>query len=110
MTANARPRRSMLYMPGANTRALDKGRSIPADAIILDLEDAVSPDAKDQARQNDVDATNEGRYGRRELLLRTNGVSTPCGYNDIVAAAKARLHAALIPNGESTDMVLQSNG
>src|SRR5690625_8008096 len=73
MTANARPRRSMLYMPGANTRALDKGRSIPADAIILDLEDAVSPDAKDQARQNVVDATNEGGYGKRELLLRTNG-------------------------------------
>lgn len=107
MTANARPRRSMLYMPGANTRALDKGRSIPADAIILDLEDAVSPDAKDQARQNVVDATNEGGYGKRELLLRTNGLSTPWGYNDIVAAAKAKVDAVLIPKVDSADMVLQ---
>jgi|SRR5690625_112414 len=107
MTANARPRRSMLYMPGANTRALDKGRSIPADAIILDLEDAVSPDAKDQARQNVVDATNEGGYGKRELLLRTNGLSTPWGYNDIVAVAKAKVDAVLIPKVDSADMVLQ---
>lgn len=97
----------MLYMPGANTRALDKGRSIPADAIILDLEDAVSPDAKDQARQNVVDATNEGGYGKRELLLRTNGLSTPWGYNDIVAAAKAKVDAVLIPKVDSADMVLQ---
>lgn len=97
----------MLYMPGANTRALDKGRSIPADAIILDLEDAVSPDAKDQARQNVVDATNEGGYGKRELLLRTNGLSTPWGYNDIVAVAKAKVDAVLIPKVDSADMVLQ---
>lgn len=107
MTANARPRRSMLYMPGANTRALEKGRSIATDAIILDLEDAVSPDAKDEARQNVINATDEGGYGKRELLLRTNGLNTPWGYDDIVAAAKAKVHAVLIPKVDSADMVLQ---
>lgn len=107
MTANARPRRSMLYMPGANTRALEKGRSIATDAIILDLEDAVSPDAKDEARQNVINATNEGGYGKRELLLRTNGLNTPWGYDDIVAAAKAKVDAVLIPKVDSADMVLQ---
>lgn len=107
MTATARPRRSMLYMPGANTRALEKGRSIATDAIILDLEDAVSPDAKDEARQNVINATNEGGYGKRELLLRTNGLNTPWGYNDIVAAAKAKVDAVLIPKVDSADMVLQ---
>lgn len=107
MSANARPRRSMLYMPGANTRALEKGRSIDTDAIILDLEDAVSPDAKDEARQNVINATNEGGYGKRELLLRTNGLNTPWGYDDIVAAAKAKVHAVLIPKVDSADMVLQ---
>lgn len=107
MTANARPRRSMLYMPGANTRALEKGRSIATDAIILDLEDAVSPDAKDEARQNVINATQEGGYGKRELLLRTNGLNTPWGYEDIVAAAKAKVHAVLIPKVDSADMVLQ---
>lgn len=97
----------MLYMPGANTRALEKGRSIATDAIILDLEDAVSPNAKDEARQNVINATNEGGYGKRELLLRTNGLNTPWGYNDIVAAAKAKVHAVLIPKVDSADMVLQ---
>lgn len=108
MAAIARPRRSVLYMPGANVRALEKGRSLPCDAIILDLEDAVSPDAKDQARQNVVDATNEGGYGQRELLLRVNALNSPWGYNDLVAAAKAKVHGVLLPKVESADEVRQA--
>lgn len=107
MAATARPRRSVLYMPGANTRALEKGRSLPCDGIILDLEDAVSPDAKEQARENVIAATNEGGYGQRELLLRVNALTSPWGFDDIVAAAKAKVHGVLIPKVESADEVRQ---
>lgn len=107
MTATARPRRSMLYMPGANTRALEKGKALACDAIILDLEDAVSPDKKDEARQNILDATTDGGYGHRELLFRTNALSTPWGYADIAAAAKAKVDAVLIPKVDSGDTVRQ---
>ena len=69
MDATARPRRSVLYMPGSNARALEKGRSLPADALILDLEDAVAPDAKDQARGQIAEAVTAGGYGRRELAI-----------------------------------------
>lgn len=107
MAAIARPRRSVLYMPGANTRALEKGREIPCDGIILDLEDAVSPDAKVQARENVINATNQGGYGQRELLLRVNALNSPWGYEDIVAAAKAKVQGVLIPKVESADEVRQ---
>lgn len=108
MAATARPRRSVLYMPGANERALAKGRTLPTDGIILDLEDAVSPDAKATARQNVLNATNEGGYGDRELLLRVNALNSPWGYDDLVAAAKAKVHGVLLPKVESADQVRQA--
>lgn len=107
MANQARPRRSVLYMPGANTRALEKGRSLPADGIILDLEDAVTPDKKAEARENILKATGEGGYGSRELLLRINALNSPWGYEDARAAAKAKVHGVLIPKVESADEVRQ---
>ena len=95
MAVIARPRRSVLYMPGSNARALEKGRSLPADGLILDLEDAVAPDAKDTARDQIVAALAAGGYGKREIQIRTNGLNTPWGYADIVAAAKTSADAIL---------------
>ncbi len=74
-----RPRRSVLYMPGANVRALEKAKSLPADALILDLEDAVAPDAKAQARTQVTDAVKAGGYGTREIVIRINGLDSPWG-------------------------------
>ena len=107
MSKTIRPRRSVLYMPGANTRALEKGRGLPADGLILDLEDAVSPGAKEEARQNVIQALEQGGYGQREIILRVNALSTPWGYEDLVAAAKSRADAILIPKVESGDMIHQ---
>lgn len=107
MSVNARPRRSVLYMPGANIRALEKGRTLPADALILDLEDAVAPDAKVQARENVVKALAEGGYGKREILLRINGLETPWGQADALAAATSKADAILIPKVESAAQVRQ---
>ncbi len=107
MSVTARPRRSILYMPGANTRALEKGRSLPADGLILDLEDAVAPDAKVQARENVVKALAEGGYGKREILLRINALETPWGQADAFAAAKSKADAILIPKVESAAQVRQ---
>ncbi len=92
-----RPRRSVLYMPAANERALEKAKTIASDALIFDLEDAVSPDAKDQARENAVRAANSGEYGRREITIRCNGLDTPWGAHDIAAAATAGISAVVIP-------------
>lgn len=92
-----RPRRSVLYMPGANTRALEKAKSLPADALILDLEDSVSPDDKDKARKKVSAAVKEGGYGRRELVIRPNALETAWGTSDILAAAAAEPDAILIP-------------
>lgn len=103
--ATARPRRSVLYMPGSNTRALDKGRGLPADALILDLEDAVAPDAKVAARDNIVAAVRAGGYGRREIVVRTNGLDTPWGRDDVAALATAGADALLLPKVESAAMV-----
>ncbi|MCB9659353.1 MAG: CoA ester lyase [Polyangiales bacterium] len=105
MAATARPRRSVLYMPGSNARALEKARSIPADALILDLEDAVAPDMKATGRQQIVDAVRAGGYGRRELVLRVNSLNTPWGYDDLVAAASSGVDAVLLPKVESADAV-----
>jgi citrate lyase subunit beta/citryl-CoA lyase len=108
MAKNARPRRSALYMPGANTRALDKGRSLPADCLILDLEDSVAADVKDQARENIQTALKQGGYGYRELVIRINPLSSPWGYEDLTSAAKSRADAVLLPKVESADIVRQA--
>ena len=92
----ARPRRSVLYMPGSNAKALAKAASLPADALILDLEDSVSPDAKEAARAQVVAAV-KGSFGSREVIIRVNGQHTPWGPDDLIAAAKAGPDAILLP-------------
>jgi citrate lyase subunit beta/citryl-CoA lyase len=108
MAASARPRRSVLYMPGANSRALDKARTLPADGLILDLEDAVAPDAKQVAREQVCAALRAGGYGARETILRVNGLATPWGHADLVAAAGAGADAVLLPKVESADAIRQA--
>lgn len=95
--APIRPRRSVLYMPGANDRALEKARSLAADALILDLEDSVAPEAKDEAREKVVAAVRKGGYGRREVVIRPNALETAWGTADILAAASAAPDAILVP-------------
>jgi len=92
-----RPRRSVLYMPGSNARALEKARTLPADALILDLEDAVAPDAKGIARQQVCDAVKAHGFGKREIIIRVNGLATPWGEADLSAAAAAKPDAILVP-------------
>ena len=94
---NIRPRRSVLYMPGANDRALEKARSLPADALILDLEDSVAPEAKPDAREKVIAAVRSGGYGSRELIIRVNAIETPWGADDLKAAAAAGPDAILVP-------------
>lgn len=103
-----RPRRSVLYMPGSNARALEKGRSLPADGLILDLEDAVAPDAKAAARDTIAQALAAGGYGGRELIVRVNGLNTPWGYDDLRMAAASGADAVLLPKVESADAVRQA--
>ena len=98
----ARPRRSVLYMPGSNARALEKARGIAADALILDLEDAVAPDAKDVARAQVCDAVAARGFGKREVIVRVNALSTPWGEADIAAAIAARPDAILVPKVSAT--------
>src|SRR4030095_11623935 len=83
-----RPRRSVLFMPGSNARAMEKARTLPADGIVLDLEDGVAPDAKAAARNQVVEAVRQG-YGRREVIVRVNGLGTPWGRDDLIAIATA---------------------
>ena len=97
MTDDLRPRRSVLYMPAANARALEKAQTIPCDAIIFDLEDAVAPDAKDLAREQACAAVTSGAYGNRELTIRCNGLDTPWGAADVAAAGVAAPAAVVIP-------------
>ncbi|WP_282605029.1 CoA ester lyase [Pelagibius sp. Alg239-R121] len=105
MTSSARPRRSVLYMPGSNARALEKGRGLPADALILDLEDAVAPDTKELARNQIVAAVLAGGYGAREIIVRVNGLDTPWGQEDVAAIAGCGADAILLPKVESAAMV-----
>jgi citrate lyase subunit beta/citryl-CoA lyase len=100
-----RPRRSVLYMPGANERALAKAESLPADALILDLEDAVAPDAKAEARDRVCEAAASGRYGRREVTIRINGAGTPWHDDDLRAAAAAGPAAVVVPKVDSAGAV-----
>ncbi len=97
-----RPRRSVLYMPAANARALEKAKSIPCDAVIFDLEDAVAPDAKPLAREQAAAAVTSAEYGNRELTIRCNGLSTPWGADDLAAAGAAGPSAVVIPKVDST--------
>ena len=97
MSRASRPRRSVLYLPASNARALEKARSLACDTIILDLEDAVSPDAKAEAREGAIAAVQAGGFGDREVVIRANGLDTPWGADDLAAAAKVRPDAVLIP-------------
>jgi citrate lyase subunit beta/citryl-CoA lyase len=96
-----RPRRSVLYMPGSNARALEKAKTLSADCLILDLEDAVAPDAKDMAREQIIAAVKGGGYGPREVVVRINGLTTQWGEADLRAVAHAGADAILIPKVQS---------
>jgi len=100
-----RPRRSVLYMPSSNERALEKAKTLPVDALILDLEDAVAPDAKDAARENACAAARSGEYGRRELTIRVNGLGSRWHDADIAEAAAAGPDAIVVPKVNSADEV-----
>ena len=104
MINTSRPRRSVLYMPGANTRALEKAKSLPADSLILDLEDAVAPDAKAQARENIRAALVTG-FGHREAVVRINGLNTQWGLDDLRAFADTKADAILLPKVESASQI-----
>jgi len=100
-----RPRRSALYLPGSNARALEKAKSLPCDVLLLDCEDAVAPDNKELAREQIAGALRAGGYGRRELVVRTNSLDTPWGVADLRAAAAAGADAVLLPKVEDVSMV-----
>jgi len=104
MINTSRPRRSVLFMPGANTRALEKAKSLPADSLILDLEDAVAPDAKAQARENIRTALATG-FGHREAVVRINGLNTQWGLDDLKAFADTKADAILLPKVESASQI-----
>jgi citrate lyase subunit beta / citryl-CoA lyase len=105
VTETYRPRRSVLYMPGANERALEKAKGLPADALILDLEDAVAPDAKAEARDRVCAAVADGGYGHREVAIRSNGLDTTWFTDDVAAIAQAGPDALLVPKVGSVDDV-----
>jgi citrate lyase subunit beta / citryl-CoA lyase len=92
-----RPRRSVLYMPGSNARAIEKARTLPADAVILDLEDSVAPEAKANARQQVLDAVSAGGFAPREVVVRINGLDTPWWLEDLNAVARSKPDAVLVP-------------
>jgi len=100
-----RPRRSVLYMPGSNARALEKAATLPADALILDLEDAVAPDAKELARAQVCAAVKDRRFAKREVIIRVNGLDTEWGHDDIEAAVAAGPDAILVPKVDNGDDV-----
>jgi citrate lyase subunit beta / citryl-CoA lyase len=102
-----RPRRSVLYMPSSNERALEKAKTLPVDGLILDLEDAVAPDAKPSARDNACVAASSGEYGRREVTIRVNGMDTQWHADDMAAACAAGPDAIVVPKVSSADAVLE---
>src|SRR2546423_1376158 len=99
--------RSVLYMPSSNERALEKAKTLAADAIIFDLEDAVAPDAKEAARDNAVAAVQSGDYGNKTLTIRCNGLDTPWGASDLKAAAAAGPAAVVVPKVSGADHLRQ---
>ena len=100
-----RPRRSVLYLPGSNARALEKARALPTDGLILDMEDAVSPDAKELARRQVAENVSRGGYGSREILIRVNSLSTPWGADDVAAVARLGADGIVFPKIESPEEV-----
>ena len=100
-----RPRRSALYMPGSNQRAMEKARNLPADVLILDLEDAVAPDEKVTARQQVFEEINRGGYGPREIVVRINGLDTEWHEEDLIAATTSNADAILLPKVEQASQV-----
>jgi citrate lyase subunit beta / citryl-CoA lyase len=98
-----RPRRSALYMPGSNARAIEKAKTLAADVVIFDLEDAVAPDVKAEAREQVCTAVRAGGYGRRELVIRINALETPWGEADLAAAVAAAPDAILVPKVSSAE-------
>lgn len=104
-----RPRRSVLYLPASNSRAIEKARTLPADVIILDLEDAVAPDAKHAAREAAVAAVAEGGFGQSEMAIRANGLDTEWGALDMAAIAQSRADAVLVPKVSSADDIARYN-
>ena len=105
MPRSARPRRSVLYIPGANARAMAKGRALAADCLILDMEDSVSADVKVTAREQIGAAIAEGGYGHREIIVRTNSLDSVWGENDLKAVAAMGADAVLLPKVENAEMV-----
>jgi len=110
MTRPVRPRRSVLYLPGSNARALEKARSLPADALVLDLEDAVAPASKEEARARVVEAVARGGFGPREVVVRVNGPATPWGADDLAAVARAGADAVLLPKVDGPGAVRAAAG
>ena len=98
-----RPRRSVLYMPGSNVRALEKAKALPVDGVIVDLEDSVAPEAKEAARKQAADAVKAGGFGGREVFIRINGVDSPWHADDLSAAARAAPDVILVPKVSSPD-------
>jgi citrate lyase subunit beta/citryl-CoA lyase len=101
--ATTRPRRSVLYLPGSNARAMEKALTLPCDVVVLDLEDSVAPDAKLAARALACEAVRLGGFGGRELVIRVNGLDTAWGADDLAAAADAGSHAVLVPKVSSPE-------
>jgi citrate lyase subunit beta/citryl-CoA lyase len=102
------PRRSVLYMPGSNARALEKAKTLAADGVILDLEDSVAPEAKESARRQVAEAVKAGGFGARQVFIRVNGIDTPWHVEDLAAAAQAAPDAILVPkvsNPETLELV-----
>ncbi len=110
MDVTQRPFRSVLYMPGSNARALEKAQSLPADCLIFDLEDAVSPDSKSLARSQVKEAINSRGYGNRYIMVRINGLDTPWGIEDINFLANEGADALVIPKVEGVNIINEIDG
>ena len=100
-----RPRRSVLYMPGSNARAIEKAKTLPVDGVILDLEDSVAPDTKETARKQVIEVVKAGGFGSREVIIRTNSLDTAWGSDDLTAAATAAPDAILVPKISDLDQI-----
>lgn len=105
MAPTPRPRRSALYLPGNKARALEKGKTLPADVLIFDLEDAVGPDAKAESRTRVCDAVSSGGYGPREIVVRINGMGTDWHDDDLAAVAGSAADGVLVPKVEKGEQV-----